>query len=185
VQFYFLKFMRIMSNKLKINFDKISIFNGFLYCQILFFKFCDCRLLLFNLFMDFVFMNPYKFIKKDFEIILNLFIFLYRYEDILDNRNFLYLLKNFLDLYYVYGEEVILKFLTNLYLFGQYRLIKNFINLIFKLNQYINLEVKFVLYKVLNKLDLFILNKPKENNKTLALKKSNKILLFMLNLYFF
>src|ERR1700729_3600746 len=118
-----------MSNKLKINFDKISIFNGFLYCQILFFKFCDCRLLLFNLFMDFVFMNPYKFIKKDFEIILNLFIFLYRYEDILDNRNFLYLLKNFLD--------------------------------------------------------LFILNKPKENNKTLALKKSNKILLFMLNLYFF
>src|ERR1700679_1339587 len=146
--------MRIMSNKLKIKFDKISIFNGFLYCQILFLKFCDCRLLLFNLFMDFVFMNPYKFIKKDFEIILNLFIFLYRYEEILDNRNFLYLLKNFLDLYYVYGEEVI-----------------------FKLNQYINLEVKFVLYKALNKLDLFILNKSKENNKILFLKKSNKILL--------
>lgn len=135
VQFYFLKFIKIISKKQKINFDKLSIFNGFLYCQIYFLKFYDCRFLLFNLFMDFVFISPHKFIKIDFEVILNFFIFLYEYKNIKDNGRYLYLLEKFLDLYYIYGEEVILKFLTNLYLFGKYELVKNFINFIFNQNQ--------------------------------------------------
>jgi hypothetical protein len=203
LQLYFLKFINIVFRRQNIIFDKIGIFKGFLYLQKLLINFTDCKFLLFNLFMDFVYLKPSKFIKKDFIKILKSFFILYFYKNIKIKDKFLILLNDFLNLYYIYGEEVILKFLINLNLFSKFELIKNFIDFVYLLNKHenIKLEIKLVLYKVLNKLDLFILDKHWKNNKSLLWKNNksllwknnksllwknnNKILLLMLNLYLF
>jgi hypothetical protein len=186
LQLNVLKFINVSSRNQKEKFDKVGVFNGFLFFQELFLNFFGCKYLLFSLFIDFIFISSFRFVKKDFEIIFNFLIFLYKYQGVKDLSKFLYLFKDFLDLYFIYGEEVIFKFLTNLRFFGKLKLVKNFIDLVLKFSQKksINLEIKFVLYKALNRLDSFM---QKGENKTNLAKNlfKNKFLLLSLNLYFF
>jgi len=136
--------------------------------------------------MDFIYRSLNNFESVNFRIISNFLIFLHVCKNIKKFEHFFFLFKDFFFLYDVYGEEFILKFLINLKFFGELKLVKNFISLVYNLNKkgLLKLEIKLILYKVLNKFDLAMLNL-NVNNKNFFFQKKKKVLLLMLNLYFF